>query len=213
MPAPAPLPLGVLVSGRGSNLRALLAAAADESLPARVAAVACNHADAPAVAVARDAGVPLLVAPRADFPSRLAQQQGIAAFLDAAGVGLVVLAGWDRIFEPEFCRHYTGRLVNLHPSLLPAFPGTMHAIAEALAYGVKVTGVTVHFVTTDLDAGPIILQEAVPIRDDDTLEALTARVQAVEHRLLPRAIALYAADRLEIAGRHVRIRPANPDET
>ncbi len=208
VPAPAlPLRLGVLVSGRGSNLRVLLEACAAGALPATVVAVVSNHSEAPALEIAAEYGVAATAVPRAGCPSRLAQQQQMADFLDAADAQLIVCAGFDRVLEAAICEHYLGGIINLHPSLLPAFGGGLHAIADALAYGVKVTGVTVHFVTTDIDAGPIILQEAVPVLPDDTLAALTERVQVVEHRLLPAAVALYAQGRLQVEGRRVLIRP------
>jgi phosphoribosylglycinamide formyltransferase-1 len=208
VPAPdLPLRLGVLVSGRGSNLRALLEACAAGTLPATIIAVVSNHSDAPALDIAAEYGVAATAIPRAGCPSRLAQQRQMANFLDAADAQLIVCAGFDRVLEAAICEHYRGRNINLHPSLLPAFGGGLHAIADALAHGVQVTGVTVHFVTTDIDAGPIILQEAVPVLPDDTLASLTERVQAVEHRLLPAAVELYALGRLQVEGRRVLIRP------
>jgi phosphoribosylglycinamide formyltransferase-1 len=208
VPAPAlPLRLGVLVSGRGSNLRVLLEACAAGALPATVVAVVSNHSEAPALEIAAEYGVAATAVPRAGCPSRLAQQQQMADFLDAADAQLIVCAGFDRVLEAAICEHYLGGIINLLPSLLPAFGGGLQAIADALAYGVKVTGVTVHFVTTDIDVGPIILQEAVPVLPDDTLAALTERVQVVEHRLLPAAVELYAQGRLQVEGRRVLIRP------
>ena len=201
------LRIGVLASGRGSNLRVLLDRCADGSLPARVVAVACNHSDAPALAIAAEYGIPCRAVPRAGHPTRLDQQHTLADFLDGADAQLIVCAGFDRVLEPPICDRWSGRLINLHPSLLPAFAGGLHAIADALAYGVRVTGVTVHFVTPAVDAGPIILQEAVPVAPDDTLDSLRARIQAVEHRLLTEAVALYAANRLLIEGARVIIQP------
>ena len=202
---PAPLRLGVLVSGRGSNLAAILAACAAGDLAARVVQVISNRAGAGALEIAAAHGVPAVTIARAAYPSRAAQHAAMIAALDGAGVELVVCAGYDRVLPPDFCTHYAGRLMNLHPSLLPAFAGSLHAIAEAVSYGVRVTGVTVHFVTPDVDAGPIILQEAVPVLPSDTAETLAARIHAVEHRLLPEAIRLFAAGRLRIDGRRVLI--------
>jgi phosphoribosylglycinamide formyltransferase 1 len=202
-----PLRVGVLASGRGSNLRVLLERCADGALPARVVALGANHSDAPALLVADAHGVPREAVPRAGHANRLQQQRRLADFLDSHGAQLIVLAGFDRVLEPEIVERFAGRLINLHPSLLPAFAGGLHAIADALAYGVKVTGVTVHFVTSEVDAGPIILQEAVPVLPGDTLATLGARVQDVEHRLLPEAVLLYAEGRLEVEGRHVLVRP------
>jgi phosphoribosylglycinamide formyltransferase-1 len=202
---PAPLRIGVLVSGRGTNLTALLAACDTGTIPAAVVLVVCNHSGAGALELAAAHGVPAVVIPRAGHPTRAAQQAAMQAALDAQGVDLVVCAGFDRILEPEFCAHYAGRLINVHPSLLPAFGGGLHAIADALSYGVRVTGVSVHFVTDDLDNGPIILQEAVPVLPDDTPASLAPRIHAVEHRLLPEAVRLYAEGRLRVEGRRVII--------
>ena len=201
----APLRVGVLVSGRGSNLGALLAACADGTVPAAVVLVVCNHSGAGALDIAAAHGVPAVVIPRAGHPTRAAQQAAMIAALDEQRVDLVVCAGFDRILEPPFCAHYAGRLINVHPALLPAFGGGLHAIADALSYGVRVTGVTVHFVTDDLDNGPIILQEAVPVLPDDTPATLAPRLHAVEHRLLPEAVRLIAEGRLRVEGRRVII--------
>ena len=198
-------PIGVLISGRGTNLQALQAAIRAGTLEARIVAICSNRADAPAVAWARAAGLPVAVFTRADYPSRAAVQAAIAGHLQAAGAALVVLAGWDQVLSPAFVDAFAGRLLNVHPSLLPAFGGTMHAVEEALAYGVKVTGCTVHYVTQDVDAGPIVLQAAVPVHDDDTPDSLLARIHEQEHQLLPRAIALHAAGRLRLDGRRVCI--------
>ncbi|SRR5579884_2288580 len=198
-------PIGVLVSGRGTNLMAIHAAIASGALAARIAAVCSNRPEAPAVAWARQRDLPVALFPRRDYPSRTAAQEAMAAHLQTAAVRLVVLAGWDQLLVPTFVAAFSGRILNVHPSLLPAFAGTMHAVDDALAYGVKVTGVTVHYVTEDLDAGPIVLQAAVPVLDEDTPASLLERLHEQEHQLLPRAIALHAAGRLRIEGRRVRI--------
>ncbi|HLI28120.1 MAG TPA: phosphoribosylglycinamide formyltransferase [Chloroflexota bacterium] len=205
--SPSPLPLGVLVSGRGTNLMAIHAAIARGELAARVVLVASNRPEAPAIAWARAQGLPVALFPRRDYASRAAAQAALARALQAAGAELVVLAGWDQVLTPEFVATFTGRLMNIHPSLLPAFAGTMHAVEEALAWGVKVSGCTVHYVTAEVDAGPIILQAAVPVYDDDTPATLLARIHEQEHHLLPQAIALHAAGRLRVEGRRVRILP------
>jgi phosphoribosylglycinamide formyltransferase-1 len=202
-----PLPLGVLISGRGTNLAAIHAAIAAGQLDARIVAVCSNRPEALGVAWARAQGLPVALFPRSAYPSRAAAQEAMAAHLQAVGAELVVLAGWDQVLVPSFVAAFAGRLINVHPSLLPAFARTMHAVEEALAYGVKVTGCTVHYVTEEVDAGPIILQAAVPVYDDDTPETLLARIHEQEHRLLPRAIALHAAGRLRVEGRRVRILP------
>ena len=201
--APGPLRLGVLVSGRGSNLAAILAACEEGSLPATVALVLSNHSHVGALDIAAAHDVPAVVIPRAGHPTRADQQAAMLRALDDAGVELVVCAGYDRILSAAFCNHYAERLINVHPSLLPAFAGGLHAISDALAYGVRVTGVTVHFVTPAVDAGPILLQEAVPVLSDDTAASLAERIHAVEHRLLPHAIALIAAGRVRLDGRRV----------
>lgn len=203
--SPSPLPLGVLVSGRGSNLMAIHAAIARGELAARIVLVASNRPEAPAVGWARAQGLAVGLFPRRDYTSRAEAQAALARALQAAGAELVVLAGWDQVLSPEFVATFAGRLMNVHPSLLPAFAGTMHAVEEALAWGVKVSGCTVHYVTAEVDAGPIILQAAVPVYDDDTPATLLARIHEQEHRLLPQAIALHAAGRLRVEGRRVRI--------
>lgn len=201
------LRVGVLVSGRGSNLQALLDARARDELPADIVVVIANYPGIPALERAARARVPTRVFTRADFPSRTAQHTAIADCLAAFDVGLVVLAGFNRILDPLVVARFDGRIMNVHPSLLPAFAGTLHAQAEALAYGVKITGCTVHFVTDEVDGGPIILQAAVPVLEDDTVETLAARILREEHRLLPEAVRLFAAGRLRIEGRRVRILP------
>lgn len=202
------LRVGVLVSGRGSNLQALLDASAQGTLPAVIAVVVSNHADAFALARARAAGVPTAVVERAAYRSRAEQQAAIANILEEHAVGLVVLAGFDRVLDAGFIARYPQRIVNIHPSLLPAFGGGLHAQAEALAYGVKVSGCTVHFVDGSVDQGPIILQAAVPVLEEDSVESLSARILEQEHILLPRAVALFAEGRLRVEGRRVRILPA-----
>ncbi len=199
--------LAVLVSGRGSNLQALLAACAGGELAglATVTLVISNHPDVPAQARAEEAGVPTLTIARAGYASKLAQQQAIATALREAGVDLVVTAGFDRIFDPAVLREFSAPVMNIHPSLLPAFGGGLHAIGDALAYGVKLTGCTVHFITADdaVDGGPIIAQAAVPVRDDDNEATLAARVLAEEHRLLVQAVACWCAGRIRVDGRRV----------
>lgn len=204
----APLKLGVLVSGQGSNLQAILEAIEQDNLHAEVALVVCNHKEAGAINKAQAAGVPVELHELRAYRSRLAQQEAIAEQLEAAGVDLVVCAGWDRVLEAPVVRRFAGRMINIHPSLLPAFGGGLHAIEEAFNYGVKITGCTVHFVTEEVDTGPIILQAAVPVQDDDTLDTLAERIHAQEHRILVEAIRLYGQGRLEVEGRMVRIRNA-----
>jgi phosphoribosylglycinamide formyltransferase-1 len=197
--------LGVLVSGRGTNLQAILDAIASGGLEAEIALVVCNHKDAFAIARAERAGVPVEVYLQKEYGSREAHQRAIADRLDGAQVDLVVCAGWDRVFTHEFVERFLGRNINIHPALLPSFAGGLHAIRDALDYGVKVTGCTVHFVTHDVDAGPIILQAAVPVLPEDTEDTLAERIRIEEHKLLVEAIALYGSGQLKVEGHKVRI--------
>lgn len=199
-----PLSLGVLVSGSGSNLQAVLDACASGELDARVAVVISDRADAFGLERARRAGVPALHVDPAGHPDRVAFNHALREVLESHGVELVVMAGYMRLLGAEVLDAFPGAVINLHPALLPAFPGA-HAIADAYAYGVKVTGVTVHFADEVFDRGPIICQEAVRIEETDTLESLEERIHAVEHRLLPEAIGLIAGARLRLDGRVVRI--------
>ncbi|MEP6775634.1 MAG: phosphoribosylglycinamide formyltransferase [Chloroflexota bacterium] len=199
--------LGVLVSGKGTNLQAILDAIARGELDATVAYVACNHRGAQAIERARKAGVPVGLYTQEEYGTRQAQQIAIAAKLIEADVQQVVLAGWNRVLTSEFVAAFEGRIINVHPSLLPAFAGGLHAIAEALKYKVKITGCTVHFVTNDLDAGPIIAQAAVPVLQDDTEETLAERIHAEEHRILVQSIKLITAGKLRIEGRNVICEP------
>jgi phosphoribosylglycinamide formyltransferase-1 len=183
----------ILISGRGSNMQAVLEA----DLPVRVAAVISNKADAPGLETARRHGVETLVVDHRDHDGREAFDAALAQQIDRHAPDLVVLAGFMRILTPGFVEHYAGRLINIHPSLLPAFTG-LDTHARALAEGVKLHGCTVHFVTNELDRGPIVAQAAVPVLPDDTPETLAARVLAQEHRLYPQAIRWFAEDKLAL---------------
>ena len=187
----------ILISGGGSNMEAIVRAAARdrwaERFGARVAAVVSNKAEAGGLALARAQGIATAVVPHKDFESREAFDQALAAAVDAHVPALVVLAGFMRILTPGFVERYAGRLVNIHPSLLPAFPG-LHTHQRAIDAGCKVAGVTVHQVTTELDHGPILAQAVVPVLPDDTAAALAGRVLAQEHQLYPRAIAQWLMD-------------------
>ena len=205
--------IAVLISGRGSNLLALVEAIERGEIPAEIVLVVSNRAEAGGLDHARSRAIATLTADRARYPKRTERQQRILAALMAADVDLVVCAGFDEILRPEIVAELSGRMMNVHPSLLPAFGQTLHAQAEALAYGVKVTGCTVHIVTDDLDAGPIVVQRAVPVLEDDTVESLSARIVAEEHKALPEAVRLYAEGRLVIEGRRVRILGSVPDPT
>lgn len=193
-------PVAVLISGRGSNLAALHAASLSPDYPARIALVLSNRAEAPGLALAHAAGVETAVIDHRAFRG---DKAGFDAALDArlraAGVALVALAGFMRLLTPGFVAAWRDRLVNIHPSLLPAFPG-LNTHARALAAGVKLHGATVHLVRAEMDSGPIIVQGAVPVLGDDTEATLAARVLAVEHAIYPAALAWLAAGRVRVAG-------------
>ncbi len=191
------LDLGVLISGRGSNLLSILHAEAASRLDARVRLVVSNRADAGGLVHAKARNVPTCVLSHKDHASREAYDEALVAALREAGVTFVVLAGFMRIVTPVFLNAFPDRVINIHPSLLPAFPG-VHSHAQALAYGVKITGCTVHFVDAGTDTGPIVAQTAVPVRDDDDEETLSARVLNAEHNLLPRALQWIAQGRVTI---------------
>jgi phosphoribosylglycinamide formyltransferase-1 len=178
----------ILISGRGSNMAALLEAAQDPGFPAGIALVLSNRADAGGLAVAAAAGVPTAVVPSRDFgKDRAAHEAAVQAVLEERGIGLVCLAGYMRLLTPFLVGCWTGRMLNIHPSLLPAFPG-LDTHARALAAGAKLHGCTVHLVTEEMDAGPILAQAAVPVLPDDTEASLAARVLAQEHVIYPLAL-------------------------
>ena len=201
-----PLRVGVLASGRGSNLQAILDACADPAFPARVVLVVADRERAQALERASRAGVRAVFLNPKDFGDRAGFDAALGALLEAARVELVCLAGFMRILGAGFVRSFAGRIMNIHPSLLPAFPG-LAAQRQALDYGVKVSGVTVHFVDEGVDTGPIIVQAAVPVLPHDTEETLSARILVEEHRLYPEAVRLFALGRLSIAGRCVTVEP------
>ena len=181
--------IGVLLSGEGTNLQALL----DAGLP--VVAVASDNTKAKGLDRAAKAGIEAGAFPAAEFESRERRDQELAEWLGERGVELVVLAGYMRLLSDPFLDRFPGRILNVHPSLLPSFPGA-HAVEDALAHGVKVTGATVHFVDQGIDTGPIVLQEAVAVHEGDSPESLHERIQAVEHRLLPQAVRLFLDGKL-----------------
>lgn len=199
-----PKRIAVLVSGSGTNLQAIIDAVQAGRIAAELALVISNRPGVKALDRAQQAGIPTVCLPHEEAPSRAAYDEKLSRVLKEAAIDIVVLAGFDRILSTEFVRTFRHRLLNIHPALLPAFPG-LHAIQQALDYGARVTGVTVHFVDEGVDTGPIILQEIVEIRPDDTEASLTERVHAVEHRLYPEAIRYVVEDRIEIDGRQVRI--------
>ena len=192
--------LGVLISGRGSNLQAILAAIDLRELDATVAVVISNKAEAPGLAHARAAGVAAEVLDHRQFRTRGEYDAALVERLRHHAVDLVCLAGFMRLLGPGFVRAYPHAILNVHPSLLPAFPG-VDAQRQALAHGVKVAGCTVHFVTEELDAGPIVMQAAVPVRPHDTADALAARILAEEHRIYPLAIGQVLAGGWRLDGR------------
>jgi phosphoribosylglycinamide formyltransferase-1 len=195
----ARLKVGVLISGRGSNLQALIDAAADPAYPAEMAIVISNRAEAAGLARATAADIPHHVVTN---PDRAAFAAAADRILRQEGVELVALAGFMRILDTGFVTAWTDRMINIHPSLLPAFPG-LHPQRQALAAGVKFSGCTVHFVRAAVDTGPIIAQAVVPVEDGDDEERLAGRILAAEHRLYPLALRLVAEGRLRIAGNRV----------
>jgi phosphoribosylglycinamide formyltransferase-1 len=194
--------LGVLISGRGSNLQAIIDAIASGRLDATIAVVISNVADAGGLERARRAGIETLTVGHRDWPSREDYDRALVGELRKRDVGLVCLAGFMRKFAGPFIEAYPDAILNVHPSLLPSFPG-LHPQQQAIEHGVKISGVTVHFVTKELDAGPIILQRAVAVLDDDTEETLAARILVEEHRAYPEAIGLVLAGGWTIQGRRV----------
>jgi phosphoribosylglycinamide formyltransferase-1 len=192
------LRVGVLVSGRGSNLQVLIEAAKDPLYPARVVMV-CANRDCSALEIAKKASISREVFRLAKFPDREARDREMARTLKQHGVELIVCAGYDAILERPFTREFAGRIINLHPSLLPDFAGTMDAVTMALEAGVAETGCTIHLVTKDVDQGPILAQRRVEVRPDDTVESLRERIQAEEHSLLPEVVRRLAGQPLPLS--------------
>lgn len=184
----------ILISGRGSNMQALLAA----NLDCRIAAVVSNRADAGGLEIARQHGIPTAVIAHKDHPDRESFDAALADAIDGYAPDFVILAGFMRILTANFVSHYQGRLINIHPSLLPSYTG-LHTHARALQDGVKIHGCTVHFVTADLDHGPVIIQAAVPVLPDDTEHSLSARVLHEEHRIFPQAVRWLCEGRIELS--------------
>ncbi len=204
------MPTAVLVSGAGTNLRALLDAAGRPGYPARVELVVCNRPSAGALVIAREHGVAVVTMPVSGFGGDAAARDlAMRDLLLHRGVRLVVCAGYDRVLDRSLLAAFPDAILNLHPSLLPAFGGGMHAVEDALEAGVRVSGCTVHLLAPGApDGGPIVLQAAVPVLGDDDAETLRARIHEQEWRLLPEAVALWAKGRLRREGRQVRILPA-----
>jgi phosphoribosylglycinamide formyltransferase-1 len=195
-----PARIGVLISGRGTNLQSIIDAVATGQLTATIAVVLSNRADAAGLQRARDAGIEALSLDPRDYPNRHAYDTALAETLRAREVTLVCLAGFMRLVGQPLLDAFPQRILNIHPSLLPSFPG-LEAQRQALEHGVRVTGATVHLVTSELDGGPIIMQAAIPVRSGDTVETLAARILVEEHRLYPQAIRLVLGGGWSVQGR------------
>ena len=199
-----PCRLGILISGSGTNMENIAVEIEERGLRARIAVVISDKEDAYGLVRANKHGLQAVFLDPASFPDRAAYDRELVRVLEENGVSLVVLAGYMRLVGPEFVQAFRNRIMNIHPALLPSFPGTS-GVPDALAYGVKVTGVTVHFVDEGLDTGPIILQESVPVLPGDDEEGLHNRIHAVEYRVYPQAIRHFCDNRLRVEGRHVHI--------
>jgi phosphoribosylglycinamide formyltransferase 1 len=192
--------VAILISGRGSNMAALIRAASAENFPAEIAVVISNRADAPGLKKAETSGVPTLLIESKPFgKDRAAFEAALQSELDRHRIELVCLGGFMRLFTADFVQRWYGRMLNIHPSLLPSFPG-LNPHGQALRAGVKISGATVHFVTPETDAGPILMQGAVSISDHDTVDTLSERILEVEHRIYPDALRLLASGKVELDG-------------
>lgn len=198
------VPIGVLISGSGTNLQAIIDAIEAGTLNAKIECVLSNKVDAFGLVRARKHGIPTELLNHKDFSSREAYDEAVIALLRARSVELVVLAGFMRLLSPVFVKAYSNRIMNIHPALLPAFPG-LNVQQKAVEHGVRFSGCTVHFVNEECDEGPIIIQAVVPVFADDTGETLAARILEQEHRIYPRAIQLFAEGRLRVVGRKVLV--------
>jgi len=196
--------LVILISGRGTNMERLIQACQAGEIPAQVVRVISDNPEARGLERARAYGVPTVVVPARAFPDRAAFEEALLTAVREADPDLICLAGFMRILSPRFVQAYRYRIMNIHPALLPSFPG-LHAQRQALEYGVKVSGCTVHFVDEGVDTGPIIVQKAVPVLEDDTEETLAARILEKEHEAYPEAVRLFFEGRLRVEGRRVRV--------
>ncbi|MEK4976547.1 phosphoribosylglycinamide formyltransferase [Bacillus sp. FSL K6-6540] len=196
--------MAVFASGRGSNFQALVDAQQSGAMGGEISILVCDKPQAPVVELAKAANVDVFAFQPKEYASKEDYEREIAAELQQRGVELIVLAGYMRLLSPSFVEFYNGRIINIHPSLLPAFPGK-DAIGQALAYGVKMTGVTVHFVDGGMDTGPVIAQKAVEIKDGDTAETLAERIHAVEQKLYSEVVSWFAQGRISLNGRNVTI--------
>lgn len=206
----AKLKVGILISGRGSNMAALIRAAEARDYPAEIACVISNVAAAPGLETAADAGVATAAIPHKAYPDRETFDRAVSAELEKHGVQLVLLAGFMRIFSPWFPRHWAGRVINIHPSLLPSFKG-LHVQQQAIDARARISGCTVHMVIPDLDSGAIIAQAAVPVLAGDTADTLAARILRQEHRLYPLVVRWFAEGRIAIEGNRVTVSGVAPD--
>jgi phosphoribosylglycinamide formyltransferase-1 len=204
--------ISVLISGGGTNLQAIIDAIEAKRLDAKIALVLSNKADAHGLVRAQNHGIPTEILDHKAFSSREAYDQAVVDLLHARGVELVVLAGFMRLLSPVFVKAYSNRIMNIHPALLPAFPG-LHVQKKAVDHGVRFAGCTVHFVNEECDEGPIIIQAVVPVFPDDTEATLAARILKQEHQIYPRAIQLYAEGRLHVVGRKVLVDGLAKDES
>jgi phosphoribosylglycinamide formyltransferase-1 len=205
------VPIAVLLSGSGTNLQAIIEQVEAKRLDAKIEVVLSNKADAYGLVRAKNHGIATEVLDHKQFPSREAYDQAVVDILRARGVELVVLAGFMRLLSPVFVKAYSNRIMNIHPALLPSFPG-LHVQKKAVEHGVRFSGCTVHFVNEECDEGPIIIQAVVPVFPDDSEESLAARILKQEHRIYPRAIQLYAEGRLRVEGRRVLVDGLAKDE-
>ncbi len=196
--------VAILISGRGSNMSALIAAAAAPDYPAAIALVLSDRPEAKGLALAAEAGIATAAVDRRAHPNKAAFEAAMNAVLDGAGIEIICLAGFMRLLSADFVARWHDRLINIHPSILPAFKG-IDTHERALAAGVRLHGCTVHYVRAEVDDGPIIVQAAVPVRGGDTVDGLAARVLTVEHRIYPLALALVASGRARVEGGHVAI--------
>ena len=199
------LPIGVLASGSGSNLQSIIDHIEQGRLDAEIRVVISNNPDAYALTRAKKHGIPCVVIRHQEFPNREAFDGQMVETLVSYGVELVVMAGFMRVLSPVFLKAFSQRVINIHPALLPSFPG-LHGQQQAFDYGVKFSGCTVHFADDGVDSGPIIIQAIVPVLEADTADSLAARILREEHRIYPQAIQFYAEDRIEIQNRQVKIR-------
>lgn len=203
-----PLNIAILASGSGTNAQAMIDKAAQGVLDVNIALIVCNRPGAGVVSRAEKAGIPCLVLDHTSFPDRASFDVRMVEALREAGTELVVLAGYMRLLTPVFLEAFAGRVINIHPALLPSFPG-VHGGADAVNYGVKVSGCTVHFVEEKVDSGPVLIQAVVPVNAGESEDDLMSRIHVMEHRIYPQAIQWLAQGRIDVQGRQVHLKPGN----